>query len=471
MKSISKRAWLLYVFVITFLVGCGILLGTFYQNADKWAMRRENRHIYRNSSLLAAGTITDSKDEILAQTKDGKRQYHQDKKVRTATMHVVGDPEGYVASGVQSAYQNDLTGYTFLNGVYDIKKYGKGNDVKLTIDSKLCVAAYEALGNQKGTVGVYNYKTGALVCVASKPAFDIANKPTQSIQNDKLGAYDGVYLNRFFSGLYTPGSTFKILTAASALEHIPDIQSQEFLCDGEYEIDGGSVKCMHKHGKLDFKRGLNVSCNSVFAKIAVELGKENLTETVERVGVNQPLQIGKIRLAQSRFSLNNASDLDLGWAGVGQYTTLMNPCHMLSIVGSIANGGEKSMPYLIEGIYAPSSRKIYSDAVPKKKSEPEMLFTKEESLVLTEMMRSTVQKQYGDGNFPNLEMCGKTGTAEVSSEEGGKKPHALFVGFSKREDFPYAIIVVVENGGSGGSVALPVASKVMKKAANLYLPK
>ncbi len=468
MKSISRRALMLYALVAVFLVGSGILFGTLYVNADKWAMRRENRHVFSGGALIAAGTITDERGEVLAETKDGKRVYNDSKKVRTATLHVVGDAGGYIATGVQSTYKDALTGYSFANGVYDIKKYGKGNDMALTINADLCVAAYDALGQNKGTVGVYNYKTGQLVCVASKPAFDIANKPTQSIQNDTTGAYDGVYLNRFFSGLYTPGSTFKVLTSAAAMEHKPSLLQEDYTCTGENPIDGGSVKCNAKHGKLNFEKALNVSCNSVFSKVAVEVGKEGMSETMNRLGFNTSMDIGSIHLAKSRFSLENASDLDLGWAGIGQYTTLVNPCHMLTVIGSIANNGQKTMPYLVESIRSQSGREIYSDR-PKENAEPEALFTPEVAKELQKMMRSTVKNKYGDSKFPKLEMCGKTGTAEVSSENGGKKPHAWFVGFSEREDFPYAIVVVAENGGSGGSVALPIASKVMKKAADLYL--
>lgn len=462
---------MLYAFVLVFLCGAGILFGTLYTNADKWAMRKENRHIFTGGALTAAGTITDETGEILAETKDGKRQYNESKKIRTATLHVVGDAQGYIASGVQTAYKDMLTGYSFTNGVYDIKKYGKGNDLTLTINADLCAAAHDALGKNKGTVGVYNYKTGQIVCLTSNPSYDIANKPEQSIQNDKTGAYEGVYLNRFFQGLYTPGSTFKIITAASALENIPDINSQTFSCNGKYAVGGGSVICNGKHGTLDMRKALNVSCNSVFANIAVQLGTEKLTETAERLEFNTASSIGHIKLSKSRIQLENASDLDLGWAGIGQYTTLMNPCHMLTIVGSIPNGGKKTTPYLIESVKTQSGRKIYTDKVQKKASEEVQYFSPEIADTLQEMLRNNVKNHYGDSRFKNMEFCGKTGTAEVSSEDGGKKPHAWFVGFSQREDFPYAIVVVVENGGGGSSVAIPVASKTMKKAAELYLNK
>lgn len=464
MKTISKRAWILYTLVIAFLCGFCILFYTFATHANTWALRRENRHLYKNSSLVAAGAVTDTTGAVLADTVDGKRIYNKDKDIRTATLHIVGDPEGYIATGVQSTYRETLTGYNFVDGVYDIQKYGKGSSIQLSVNAAVCKAAYAALGKNKGTVGVMDYRTGKLICVVSNPAYDIQNKPTQNINNDKTGAYDGVYLNRFFSGLYTPGSTFKVLTAAAALENIPDIEQQKFKCTGAHKLDGGSVKCMDTHGTLDLERALNVSCNSAFSQIAVQVGKEKMQATADRLGFNRTQQIGNIRLAKSRFDVTAASDLDLGWAGVGQYTTLVNPCHMLTITAAIANNGQAVAPYVIEKITKPSGRVSFE----AETQETEAMFSADVAARLQALLRDNVESYYGDGKFKNLKMAGKTGTAEVSSEEGGAKPHAWFVGYSTRADLPYAIVVVAENGGGGSSVAIPIAAKTMQEVAKIY---
>lgn len=464
MKTISRRAWILYALALAFLSGLCFLSYTLFTNADSWAMKKANRHLYSGSTLTAAGAITDETGAVLADTADGKRIYNDDKAVRTATLHVVGDSEGYIATGVQTAYKDTLTGYNLVDGIYDIKKYGKGNDIQLSVNAELCVTAYEALGKNKGTVGVMNYKTGKLVCVVSKPSFDIQNKPTENINNDKTGAYDGVYLNRFFSGVYTPGSTFKVITAASAIDNISDIDSQTFKCKGSFSVDGGSVKCMDTHGTVSFERALNVSCNSAFAQIALQLGTEKLQATADSLGFNQSYSIGNIRLAKSRFDLSAASKLDLGWAGVGQYTTLVNPCHMLMITGAIANNGQAVNPYLVSEITTQKGKTAFE----AETVAGQQMFSANTAQKLQEMLRSNVKNYYGDGKFKGLEMCGKTGTAEVSSEEGGAKPHAWFIGFSSREDLPYAIVVVVENGGGGSSVAIPVANKTMQKVEALY---
>ncbi|MBE6827288.1 MAG: penicillin-binding protein [Ruminococcaceae bacterium] len=464
MKTLFHRAWVLYLIALIFLCGVGILSYTFLTNADSWAMKRSNRHIFKSGNLVTAGTITDESGVVLAESSDGKRTYHKSKDIRTATLHIVGDAQGYIASGVQTSYNGVLTGYNLIDGVYGLKKYGKGSDIQLTVNAELCATAYNALGNNKGTVGVYNYKTGEIVCVVSKPSYDIQNKPTENINNDTKGVYDGVYLNRFFSGVYTPGSTFKVITSACAIDNIANIDSQTFKCTGEYSVDGNSVKCMSVHGSINFEQALNQSCNSAFARIAIELGSEKLNATTAQLGFGKRYKVGNVTLARSSFDLTGASDLEIGWAGVGQHKTRVNPCHMMMIIGAIANGGSSPQPYFIKSVTSPTGNRSET----KSGVMLEQMINPATADKLADMLRSNVKNSYGDGKFPSLEMCGKTGTAEVSSEEGGAAPHAWFVGFSQKENFPYAIVVVVENGGGGSSVAIPVANKTMQKTAQLF---
>ena len=221
---------------------------------------------------------------------------------------------------------------------------------------------------------------------------------------------------------------------------------------------------MSKHGTVNFEQALNQSCNSAFAQIAIELGKDKLTSTVNQLGFGQVYYVGKTRLATSRFDISDAATVNIGWAGIGQYTTRVNPCHMLMIVGAIANGGSPVQPYYIKSINSPSGNQTFKPST----TTLAPMFAEGTALKLQKMLRSNVVNYYGDGKFRGLEMCGKTGTAEVSNEEGGKSPHAWFVGYSQREDLPLAIVVVVENGGGGSSVAIPVANKTMQKAASIY---
>ena len=465
MKSISRRALLLYALILLFLAGCGLLFFNLVSNADEWSMNRANKHLYSDGALATAGDILDANGNILVTTENGDRVYSSNKNLRMALLHTIGDSSGYIANGVQTAFKDELTGYTLIDGVYNLKRYGKGNDIKLTLNSKVCETAYKALGKNKGTVGVMNYKTGEIICVVSTPSYDINNKPTD-IDTDTTGKYEGIYMNRFFSGVYTPGSTFKVLTAICAVENIPDIYDRTFECKGKIQIGEGYVICSGTHGKVGFEKALNKSCNCAFAKIADELGAEKLMATAERIGfnVNMANVSGKIHCAKSRIDLMNSSALDIGWAGIGQYTTLINPCHMLTIMSALANGGTVQMPYLVSEITSPEGKTLFS----AEQSLVTEYFTADVASKVDDLLRSNVKNQYGDSFFPKMSFCGKTGTAEVSDNKD-IRPNALFVGYSQLEEMPFAIIVVVEDTTSSISSAVPIASKVMKTVKSEYV--
>lgn len=465
MKSISRRALSLYALIILFLAGGVLLYFNLISNADSWAMNRANQHLYFSGNLATAGDIKDTNGEILVSTKDGVRVYNDNKNVRKAVLHTVGDSAGYIASGIQTSFKDELTGYTLVDGVYNLKRYGKGNDIKLTLNANICEAAYKALGAKKGTVAVMNYKTGELVCIVSTPSYDILNKP-DDINTDTSGKYDGIYMNRFFSGLYTPGSTFKVITAACAIENIPDIYNRTFECKGKVQIGEGYVICNGTHGKVGFEKALNKSCNVAFALIAEELGSEKLTATAERLGFNSAERLTvseKIKASTSRINLTNSSALDIGWAGIGQYTTLINPCQMLTVISAIANNGTAVSPYLVEEITTPEGKSNFT-------AESKVLgeyFTTDTAQKLDGLLRSNVTNQYGDSYFPKMKMCGKTGTAEISDNKDAN-PNALFVGYSQLGEMPFAIIVVVEDTTSAIKSAVPIASKVMKEVKSEY---
>jgi peptidoglycan glycosyltransferase len=174
------------------------------------------------------------------------------------------------------------------------------------------------------------------------------------------------------------------------------------------------------------------------------------------MGFNSSFNVGRVATAQSSFSLANANDLDLGWAGIGQYTTLANPCHMLTVMGAIANGGDGLSPFVVDRVVSPTK------TVTQRGSSTVSVaigIGAATAVKLQALLRSNVENAYGDSRFPALEMCGKTGTAQAQDD---KEPHAWFVGFSQRNDTPYAVVVVVENGGSGYNKAIPIANKVLQ---------
>lgn len=459
MRNTVKRAYIVYILVIAFFVGLGFMAYSYVINGKTWVTNKVNSHIYTNRQLSTAGTVYDCNGEILVQTNEnGKRVFNSDAEKRKATLHCVGDTEGYISTGIQTVYRSYLIGYDFVNGVYNkIKnKNTAGNDITLTIDADICKAAYKALGSEKGAVGVYNYLTGEVICMVSTPTFDPQNKPESSVL-ETSSKYEGVYINRFLSGIFTPGSTFKTVTAISAYENLEDPESITYKCGGVYKVDSDNkISCFSstKHGKINLQKAYNQSCNGYFAKLAIEIGETNLEKTAKELGFNKSLTACGVKTTPSLFRTSTKmTKADLGWAGIGQYETLANPCHMLMIAGAIANGGEAVTPSLIKS----TNTLTGLSSLEVKPISSQIKINSEIAAKIKKLMRSNVTDSYGSKFSSELKMCGKTGSAERTDA----KPHSWFLGFSSREDLPYAIVVVVENGGMAMSVAVPIANKVM----------
>ncbi len=456
MHNTVKRAFLLLFVVGFFAVGVVVLGVSFVKNSNEWATHRANAHLYSGGEIASAGTIYDADGEILAQTKSSKRVYNSSSAVRKATLHALGDTEGFMSTGVHALFETELTGYNIFSGTYYLEKYGIGNDINLTLKSNVCKTALNALNGRKGTVGVYNYKTGEIVCMVSSPTYDPENKPSEEVMESD--AYNAAYINKFLSSSFTPGSTFKIVTSACAIENISDIFSRSFECDGELKVGGTSVICNGKHGKISFEQALNQSCNVAYAEVAIELGKTKLQKTAEELGLTSSFEVDRVTLSSGNVDLSNAVDIDMGWAGIGQYTTKVNPCMMMTLMGAIANGGDAIKPYYVKSITTPQGMSVYKSS---KESVKEIKLSSSTANELDRLLRSNVVNYYGDSAFPNLEICGKTGTAEVGDEKTGD--NAWFVGYSQDENFPYAIVVLIEDSSvSARSAAIPVANKVLQ---------
>lgn len=460
MKMITKRGIFLWILSVLFLAGVVFLTVSYVQHGDEWAMKRYNKHMYSNGELIGAGTIYDCNDVPLAQTIDGERVYSESRTTRKSTLHVVGDPKNFISSGVQATYDSRLTGYNLLFGVYSLKKYGKGNDLHLTIDSDVCDVAYEALDGRKGTVGVVNYKTGDIICCVSSPSYDVNDPPSDIDTNEK---YEGVYINRLLSAHYVPGSTFKLVTAVCAIENIPDVFDRTWDCNGAYSPpNGGEIICMSNHGHdISFKEALAESCNSVFAQLAIELGNEKLSATAKELGIGSEVKIsGEIGSFPGKFDVTQAAQDTLGWTAIGQGDTRIAPITMLRIVSAIANDGNAVSFNMVESL-ASSAGKALNVELPQNKVQ---LLDPTVAGKMAEMMRYNVTEEYGDYRFEGLNLCAKSGTAQIDSDED----HDLswFTGFMDDDNNPYAFVVVVENSHSGTAVAGPIANEVLQEIVN-----
>ena len=455
MKKIERRAIVCVILALALAAGMGVFLFRYFTSGGKWASSAFNRHLYNTSGVLAAGTVLDRDGDVLSEVEGGKRTYYNNETVRKATLHAVGDLQGSIGTGALNAFADDLTGYNLLNGAYGA---ARGKDMYLTIDARYHYEAYQALGGKSGTVAVYNYKTGEVLCMVSAPSYDPLNVPADIETNEK---YEGAYLNRFLSSTFTPGSVYKTVTLAAALENLPDAQSRTWECTGSVQIGGETIVCSGVHGVETLKEAFANSCNVAFAEIAQEVGAEALKKQTEKAGLTASYSLDSLPTAKGSFSWESISAGELAWAGVGQHKDQVNPCALMVYMGAIANGGRAAEPYLIQKTV--SSLGIPS--LPKLTSKTGTLINSATAEMVAELMAYNVEATYGTSRFPNMDLCAKSGTAEVGE---GKTPHAWFAGFLRNEETPYAFVVLVENGGGGNSVAGTVAGKVLDIMVNGY---
>ncbi len=447
MNKVAGRAGIAIVLVLALVAGLAFFLVEYFVKADEWVMFSGSPHVY-NGTNLDSGLVTDRDGNLLLDMR-GERTYSQDAQLRAATVHWLGDRYGKISAPALPHYASQLLGYDLLNGLYHYG--GSSGVITTTLSAQVQKAALETMGDYKGTVAVYNYRTGALLCAVSTPAFDPDNEP--DIENDTQGIYEGLYLNRFTQSTYIPGSIFKIVTLAAALETMPEVEEQKFVCTGSYKIGDDEVICDDVHWDQSLQMAFRNSCNCAFAEIAIALGRDTLERYAEQFGVTEPVTFDGITTAQGSFEVQNTSDVSLAWSAIGQYNDMTNPCTFLTYVGAIAGGGKGAIPYLVQQVQSGGSTTYTA-----KTHEGDRILSAATAQKLQAYMAFNVEDKYGSENFPGMTVCAKTGTAEVG---GDKKPNAMLAGFVSDEEYPLAFIVCVEDAGYGKTVCIPIASKVL----------
>jgi len=432
MKRIKRRATLSLLLAGLLIAGLLVFSVRLVKNGKNWAMYRANSSLYHNGAL-DTGTLLDRNGVLLASAGDGFFRYADDESVRRACLHAVGDYTGNIGTGALSAFADKLAGYSFLNGTASLS--GAGARVSLSIDAALCVKAYGALAGRSGAVLVMDYKSGDILCMVSSPGFD------PSIGS---AGTEGVYINRALSAVYTPGSVFKIVTLAAALENIGDLTQRRFYCSGSDTVGGETVRCSGSHGEQTIEEAFANSCNVAFAQLSLELGGDVLREYADFLGFTQELSLNGIPVKIGNFDAAVSGSASLAWSGIGQSTDLISPFALLRVSAAIANDGILKTPTLLKGGGRGSDR----------------LFEESTANALADMMRYNVLYHYGSDRFPGLDICAKTGTAEV----GDGTSHAWFTGFLRDKNHPLVFAVVVEHGGGGLQTAGAVANTVLQAA-------
>lgn len=463
MKELRRNMRTVMVIVMALFIGAGVWFGTtVYTQGDNWASNVYNPRLEGSDSQR--GDITDRDGVTLASTReDGEREYLSNETARRALSQTVGDTAGMSGAGVESFYSATLLDLSTsltdrLSEVFNSARH-VGSSIQITVDAELQtnIAALFPKG-YSGAVCITNYKTGEILAMVSMPNYD-----PYALNDSEEGVTDTAYLNRCLQGLYTPGSIFKIVTLASALDYDPNVIEQAFTCSGTWEYEGGSVVCMSgrtAHGDMNLKKAFTKSCNVTFGKLAYQLGIERLKTTAETFGFNENFKFGDFVVYNSSFPQSVRNMNGLVWAGIGQGEVLVTPLHMTMISGAVANGGVMMQPYLVKEIVTSLGQvtRRGESRVYRQVMRPDTAQT------IAEYMYETVKSGTG-GNaaIRGYTVCGKTGSAETSDDKS-KATNAWYTGFVYDDEHPYAISVVIEEGGSGGDLAAKLASRALALA-------
>jgi peptidoglycan glycosyltransferase len=355
----------------------------------------------------------------------------------------------------------------------------RGGTVKLTLNPAAQQAAYDALGDNKGAVVALDPRTGAILTMVSKPSYDPNPLASHSVEEQQAAWQvlqedpEKPTLNRAIAQTLPPGSVFKIVTAAAALESGRYEPDSLIPGPAEYDLPQSTVDLPNQSGEacgsgpeelITLTNALRVSCNTAFAYLGNDLGDDALREQAERFGYNsEPLTDEDLNAATSIFP----AELDApqtALAAIGQFDVRATPLQIAMVSAGIANDGTVMNPYLIEELRDPDRVKVLERTEPEELSRAVSTETAQE---LTAMMVEVVENGTGqNGQLDGIQVAGKTGTAQTTPE---RPPYAWFTSFAPADDAQIAVAVVIEEAPdtarddiAGGRLAAPVAKAVME---------
>lgn len=453
------------VFLLLFLGLISYLSYTTLFKSDSAVNSAFNKRTEAEKSRVLRGTIYDrdmnpltvgAKTSEFSQT----REYVQGEYFS----HVLGYSSTiYGASGIEKKFDKELTGNTITNTINNtIKKLFskeenkelKGNDVITTLDTDLQKAAFNILGNKKGSIVVLNPKTGEVLAMVSKPGFN-----PNSIEEDfeSLSERDDTpFLNRAVSGLYAPGSTFKVITAISALENIPGVEERIFEDEGRINFNASEYLENFNgniYGNIDLRTAFLKSSNVVFGNLAMELGNDKLRETAEKFFFNRDIPSRTLTIDNSMFPTYGSEEVgNIAQSGIGQSGVLASPIEMALVASAVANDGVIMEPNIVSKVVSPEGKTIKEF----KPQEAATVTSPEITATLKEYMKAVVNEGTGTAaKLWTMQVAGKTGTAD--HDAGDKIPHTWFIGFAGYDEPEIAFAIIGEEAGNDSYNAAAMA--------------
>ena len=438
--------------------------------AEEYRSMPGNNHTIARQADSERGTISTSDGVVLARSVQGEDgSYYREYPAGDLASHVVGYySTQYGTSGIE-AFANET-----LEGEKDFATWADvidsmagiehaGNDVTLTLNSSVQQAAQNALAGHTGACVVMNAETGAVLGMASSPTYDAAD-----FAEVLAGSADSSELfNRATQALYAPGSTFKIVSLATALENNVANEDTVFDSPGEIEIGNAMVSNINKkdYGEITLARATELSSNTVFGQLGVEMGAQMLVAGAEDFGFNQLIDF---ELPFSTSLMPDPSEMtewETAWAAagepVGEHESPAGPQASvleMALVGcAIANEGAIMQPYLIEGVYNSLGERSFTAS----SSKIMQAVSAETAKRVLRVLEGVVESGTGTAaQISGVSVAGKTGTAERTTGDDD----SWFVGISPSDSDGEKVVValVLENGGSGTAAAR--AQNVLKAA-------
>ncbi|MEU2827326.1 penicillin-binding protein 2 [Streptomyces lavendulae] len=350
----------------------------------------------------------------------------------------------------------------------------QGGNVVTTLNAAAQKAAYEKLGTKKGAVAAIDPRTGAILALVSTPSYDPSTFAGNSKTDEKAwvalkDSEDKNLVNRALRETYPPGSTFKVVTAAAALENgvVSDINAPTDTPE-PYILPGTKTPMVnHASGceKATLNFALQVSCNSVFANMGDKVGRDKMVETAQKFGFNNDKIDIPVRAFASVYDKTMGKDGN-AQSSIGQFNTAATPLQMAMVTAAIANDGKLMKPYMVEQLTAPNLDTIEKHE-PQEMSRPVSAANAQK---IQQMMVNVVENGTGTtAKIKGVTVGGKTGTAQ-HGEKNAKRPYAWFISYAENPDgtSPVAVAVVIEDSAAdreditGGGLAAPVAKAVME---------
>lgn len=472
--SLGKRLTnLMIVFSLLFAGLVANLTMLMVVNADYYRNMPSNDHTTAKEAYRERGTISTADGVVLAMSELNENgTYDRIYPAGAMASHVVGYTSGrYGTTGIESAANDTLKGETNYSDWTDVlNSYAgisePGNDVQLTIDSRIQQAAQDALNGFAGACVVLDPTSGAVLGMASAPTYDAAGFEDLVVE----GAVEddsGVLVNRATQSLYAPGSTFKMVSLGCALENNKASEETIFPSPAEVWIDGANVYNYNHEdlGDLTLRRATELSSNTVYGELGQRIGPELLVRTAEQFGFNKSIDFELPLVTSLMPDPSEMTKWETAWAAVGQpvgeHESPAGPqvsvLQMAMVGAGMANSGVIAQPYLIDAVYNSSGERI-STTQPRTYAT---VLSKGTTQRVTSVLEGVVNSGTGTpAAIPGVQIAGKTGTAET----GKPVDDSWFVGFGPTDDCKVVVALVLEQGAGGETSAAERANNVLVTA-------